>query len=84
MHKFLDTAELFCEMSMYYLYASRPNFSYFTTVIVINFEADYLLNCWTYRNTGSRWFIFFDFQELLILSKIDQTSGSRDRKRQKS
>jgi hypothetical protein len=29
-----------------------PNFSYFTTVIVLNFEADYLLNPWTYRNTG--------------------------------
>ena len=72
MHKFLDTAELFCEMSMYYLYASRPNFSYFTTVIVINFEADYLLNRWTYRNTC--WFIIFNFQQLLLLTKIDPTS----------
>ena len=29
------------------LYAGGPNFLYFTTVIVINFEADYLLNPWT-------------------------------------
>jgi hypothetical protein len=40
------------DQNVYVLYAGRPNFSYFTTVIVINFEADYLLNRWTYRNTG--------------------------------
>jgi hypothetical protein len=37
---------------LYVLDAGWPNFLYFTTVIVINFEADYLLNRWTYRNTG--------------------------------
>ena len=30
--------------NVYELYAGGPNFSYFTTVIVINFEAKYLLN----------------------------------------
>jgi hypothetical protein len=34
------------------LYPGWPNFSYFTTVIVISFEADYLLNPLTYRNMG--------------------------------
>ncbi len=44
------------DQNVYVLYTGGPNFSYFTTVIVINFvinfEADYLLNRWTYRNTG--------------------------------
>jgi hypothetical protein len=64
------------DQNVYVLYAAAggPNFSYFTTVIVINFEADYLLNCWTYRNTGFHWFIIFYFQQLLLLPKIDQTT----------
>ena len=48
------------------------------------FEADYLLNCWTYRNTGLRWFIIFDFQQLSLLPKIDPTSSYGDRTHQKS
>jgi hypothetical protein len=47
MHKFLETAELFQLVKV--LSAGGPNF---TTVIVINFKADYHLNTWTYRNTG--------------------------------
>jgi hypothetical protein len=42
---------LWPKMSMYYTQVVQ-NFSHFTTVIVINFEADYLLNRWTYRTTG--------------------------------
>ena len=37
---------LWPKMSMYYTQVVQ-NFSHFTTVIVINFEADYLLNRWT-------------------------------------
>jgi hypothetical protein len=32
------------DQNVYVLYAGGPNFSYFTTFIVINFETDYLLN----------------------------------------
>ncbi len=32
----------------------------------------------------SRWFIIFDFQQLSLLAKIDQTAGYGDRKHQKS
>jgi hypothetical protein len=60
---------LWTKTSMYYIYAGGPNFSYFTTVIVMNFEADYLLNRWTYRNTGVA-FIIFDLQQLLLLAKL--------------
>jgi hypothetical protein len=70
--------------NVYVLYAGGPNFSFFTTVIVINFEADYLLNRGTYRNTGFRWFIIFDFQQFLLLAKIDQTHGEGDTKPPKS
>jgi hypothetical protein len=50
MRKFLETAELFHKMPMYVLYAGGPSFSNFTTVIVINFESDYLSNHLTWRN----------------------------------
>jgi len=33
-----------------------PNFSFFTTVIVISFEVDYLLNRWSYSNIRNLWF----------------------------
>jgi hypothetical protein len=52
-----------------HLYAGGPNFSYFTTVIVINFEADYLLNRWTYRNTGVSLVHNFLFPATFITAK---------------
>jgi hypothetical protein len=33
---------------------------------------------------GSGWIIIFDFQQLLLLEKIDPIAGYRDRKRWKS
>jgi hypothetical protein len=41
------------DQNVFVVYAGGPNLSYFTTVIFINFEADYFLNPWTYRNTGA-------------------------------
>jgi hypothetical protein len=58
------------DQNIYVLYAGGSNFSFFTTVIVKNFEVDYLLNCWSYRNTGSRWSIILDFQQLFLLAKL--------------
>jgi len=79
MHKFLEPAELFHKMSI-----CGPNFSFFTTVIVISFEVDYLLNRWSYRNTGVTLGHNFLFPATFITGKIDPTSGYGDRKHQKS
>jgi hypothetical protein len=53
--------------NVYVLYAGGPNF-----YIIINFEVDYLLNRWSYRNTGglvgSEFFIssnFYYWQKLI-------------------
>ncbi len=72
------------DQNVYVLYAGGPNFAYFTTVIAISCEADYLLNRWTYRNRGSNEFIIFNFKQLSLLAKIDQTSGYGDIKPPKS
>jgi hypothetical protein len=66
------------------LYPDGPKFSSFTTVIVTNSEADYLLNPWTYRNMGFTLVHKFFFQQLLQLEKIDLASAYGDRKHQKS
>ncbi len=72
------------DQNVYVLYAGGPNFSFFTTVIVINFDVDFLLNPGVTETRGSRWFIIFDFQQLLLLAKIDQTHGEGDSKPPKS
>jgi hypothetical protein len=59
--------------NVYVLYIGGPNFSNFTTVIVMNFEADYLCNCWTWKSTGLHKFIIFYFKQLLLLAQIDLT-----------
>jgi hypothetical protein len=52
--------------------------------MVINFEADYLLNPWSYRNTGSHCFIISDFQQFVLLAKIETTSGYGDKNARKA
>ena len=55
------------DQNVYVLFAGGPNFSYFTTVIVISFEAS--TNGLT-ETQRSCWFIIFDFQQLLLLPKL--------------
>jgi len=57
------------DQNVYVLYAGGPNLSYFSTVIVINFEADYLLNRWTHRNMGVPLAHNFQFPTTFISGK---------------
>jgi hypothetical protein len=57
------------DQNVYVLGAGGPNFSFFTTVIVINFEVDYLLNRWSYRNTGVGLVHNFLFPATFIIGK---------------
>jgi hypothetical protein len=47
------------DQNVYLLYNGGPNFSYFTIVIVLNFQSDYLLNHWTYINMGVHNFYYW-------------------------
>ena len=62
------------KMSIYLQYAKGPKLLNFTTVIVIIFQTDYLVNFWTLfwsGDTGIEFFIiFFYFLQVLLLEKL--------------